>query len=668
MSETGDKNALAMVTNDPSATQSQIESTPSTVDIQPNEASEHQANEDQKNENENEDQVKPLKKPRKKKKRKKKAALFTKKKKRTTTTNIRIPKDNRRKLYRSRCKEKSRLVEEGIMKPEEAMPPINHENMMANYPSLNIHRQRSLIHSLLKPPINIGTSPKNGNKQKSKPKRRSTRPKVKLVRGSAPYNYVPNNKVLNQDENDENKEKKNGRYNLRKRGKIDYSDSRRRKPRKPRKRKAATNTHNNTNNNNHNDQAQVANDGEGNVLQENQNVGNGTVNRKRKRREIVSDSSESFPLELPALGDIDGFDEHDHDRENVVKQEYVKQEVNMLNLPTLGHMPMVKSEDKKDWIKNEDGPKRKRMKLEDELERNISVLGVMNENHDSYQDQNQNGVQGQINFGNGNNRMNGNLMNINTNNSGFGMNGMNGMGGGNGGNANNGGEMSLNELVMTLNTDYSNPSIVNGINGVHQNQNQNQQQNMNRYRLNMSPIRNDRNVTGNGNRANLDMNMSNMLAEALNQNNNGTNINLQNFNAFNNNNMNNINNISNLQNLGNFGGFGNNMPQINNINTNNININNLNTANNGRNGMNLMGNNNAVNPALNALLNPILASLMNLGQGMNLNNMNQTNYNNNYGMNNMNAGSININNINNWNNLNLNLLTDPVLKALQNQS
>eukprot|EP01083_Nonionella_stella_P043478 117270_1 len=71
---------------------------------------------------------------RKKKKRKRRAALFTKKKVRTTTSNLRIPKQQRRKLYRDRCKKKKILISKGLIQDKENMPPINHEDLDVNYP------------------------------------------------------------------------------------------------------------------------------------------------------------------------------------------------------------------------------------------------------------------------------------------------------------------------------------------------------------------------------------------------------------------------------------------------------------------------------------------------------------------------------------------------------
>eukprot|EP01083_Nonionella_stella_P098066 275678_1 len=71
---------------------------------------------------------------RKKKKRKRKAALFTKKKVRTTTSNLRIPKQQRRKLYRDRCKQKKLLIAQGVIDDGTRMPPIDHEHLEANYP------------------------------------------------------------------------------------------------------------------------------------------------------------------------------------------------------------------------------------------------------------------------------------------------------------------------------------------------------------------------------------------------------------------------------------------------------------------------------------------------------------------------------------------------------
>merc|ERR1719334_2049934 len=60
-------------------------------------------------------------KRRKRKKRKPKKALFTQKKVRTTTSNIRIPKDQRRKLYRDRCRQKKALVLQGRLMPKDKL-------------------------------------------------------------------------------------------------------------------------------------------------------------------------------------------------------------------------------------------------------------------------------------------------------------------------------------------------------------------------------------------------------------------------------------------------------------------------------------------------------------------------------------------------------------------
>eukprot|EP01084_Bolivina_argentea_P282806 484181_1 len=63
---------------------------------------------------------------RKKKRRKRKNALFTKKKVRTTTSNLRIPRLNRRKTYRDRCKLKKHLKARG--QNVDILPQIDHEH------------------------------------------------------------------------------------------------------------------------------------------------------------------------------------------------------------------------------------------------------------------------------------------------------------------------------------------------------------------------------------------------------------------------------------------------------------------------------------------------------------------------------------------------------------
>ena len=70
---------------------------------------------------------------RKRSRRKRKSALFTSKKKRTTTSNIRVPKAQRLKLYRERCKQKKLLKAQGRLENGK-VPPVNYEKLEANYP------------------------------------------------------------------------------------------------------------------------------------------------------------------------------------------------------------------------------------------------------------------------------------------------------------------------------------------------------------------------------------------------------------------------------------------------------------------------------------------------------------------------------------------------------
>jgi len=137
-------------------------------------------------------------KRRKRKKRKPKKALFTKKKVRTTTSNIRIPREQRRKLYRDRCRQKKALVLQGRLSPEDRLPLIDHENASSNLlpPNPpNDDRDRDRDHTVIRrrrapkrPPVHRESSPDSDQENVSpihSQSRYNLRPRTRRQRGAA---------------------------------------------------------------------------------------------------------------------------------------------------------------------------------------------------------------------------------------------------------------------------------------------------------------------------------------------------------------------------------------------------------------------------------------------------------------------------------------------------